>query len=127
MAILRKAGVEVLVDIREKPISRVADFRANSLSRICDDAKIDYEGWPELGSTEAQRDRLKETGDFGRFENDFRRHVRKCCEGVLDRLATKAKSKPVALLCYERSHEECHRSVVAELLADRIDATIVAL
>ena len=127
ISLLRDAGVEVLADIREKAFSRVADFRAGSLQQLCAEAGIVYEGWPELGSTEGQRERLKETGDFKRFESVFRSHVLQHAEDALERLAAIAKRKSVALLCYERLHEDCHRSVVADLLADRLKATVVAI
>jgi uncharacterized protein (DUF488 family) len=45
----------------------------------------------------------------------------------LERLAGVAKSKSTALLCYERLHEDCHRSIVADMLADLLDAGIVAI
>ncbi|NNM88825.1 MAG: DUF488 family protein, partial [Phycisphaerae bacterium] len=44
-----------------------------------------------------------------------------------EELAAEAKKKSTALLCYERLHEECHRGIVAELLADMLDAGIVAM
>ena len=127
MSMLRNAGVEVLADIREKPVSRVADFRGSALREFCEQAGIAYEGWPELGSTEKQRDDLKETGDFKAFERRFRSHVVKFCEEALAKLSESAKKKTVALLCYERLHEECHRSVVADLVADRLIASVVAI
>ena len=127
MSLLRDAGVDVLADIREKPMSRVADFRAAALRGFCEQAGIAYEGWPELGSTEEQRDKLKATGDFKSFERQFRAYIVKHGSDALDRLAEEAKLSSIALLCYERQHEECHRSVVADLLADRLNATVIAI
>jgi uncharacterized protein (DUF488 family) len=127
ISLLRDAGVGVLADVREKPVSRVADFRAASLEHLCKEAGISYMGWPGLGSTEAQRDELKETGDFKKFESQFRAHMLKNAKDDLDKIAAVAKRRSVALLCYERLHEDCHRSVVADLMADRLKATVVAL
>lgn len=127
MSLLRDAGIEVLADIREKPMSRLPDFRATSLRQLCMEAGIEYQGWAQLGSTEDQRERLKKTGDFSTFAKQFRKHVDKFCENEIDQLAKVARNKAVALLCYEREHEDCHRSIVADLLADRLDATIVAI
>jgi uncharacterized protein (DUF488 family) len=127
MSLLRDAGVDILADIREKPMSRVADFRASALQQFCENAGIAYQGWPGLGSTESQRDNLKQTGDFAKFAGNFRTYMLKRGKSDLDELAAIAKRKSVALLCYERQHEECHRSIVADLLADRLEASIVAL
>lgn len=33
----------------------------------------------------------------------------------------------VAMMCYERAHHECHRSVISELLVEKLDAKIVAI
>lgn len=127
IALLQDASVEMLADIREKPFSRVPDFRAAALRGYCENARIQYTHWPRLGSTEPLRDALKSSGDFSRFERGFRKHMKKYGGEELERLAGKARSKPTALLCYERLHEDCHRSIVAEMLADLLDAGIVAI
>ncbi len=125
--LLKDAGIELLADIREKPTSRVPDFRAAALRNYCENAGIEYRNWPELGSTEKLRENLKATGDFKHFESGFRKYVLQHGKIALEKLAVDAKKKTTALLCYERLHEECHRSTVAELLADILNAGIVAM
>ena len=49
MARLRDAGVDVLVDIRERPFSRKPGFRRGPLENACADAGIEYEAWTGLG------------------------------------------------------------------------------
>ncbi len=124
---LRDAGVRYLADIRQKPVSRKPDFRAGALCALCEDARIEYGAWPELGSTEDQRDRLNDTGDLGHFHRVFRRHAERNMIAAIERLARIARTKPVALLCYERAHDECHRSVIADLIADRLDGAVTAI
>ena len=127
VAALRDAGIDHLADIRDKPISRKPDFRASALRAICEDAGIEYGAWSELGSTEDQRERLRESGDIDAFHRAFRRHALKNMDVPIARLTKVVKAKVVALLCYERTHEECHRSVIADLLADRLNAGITAI
>jgi len=127
MAALRDAGVAHLADIRDKPMSRKPDFRARALAAMCQDAGIEYGSWPDLGSTERQREGLRESGDLKHFHRLFRSYAERSLGDALDRLASVAKKKPVALLCYERVHEECHRSTVADLVAKRLDACITAI
>ena len=67
IALLRQAGVNVLADIREKPMSRKPDFRASALRSLCEQAGIVYDGWSGLGSTDEQRTKLKDTGNFKVF------------------------------------------------------------
>ena len=127
IAALKKAGVEHLADIRKKPISRKADFRAKALRQLCEKAGIEYGPWPYLGATEEMRERVKATGDFAAFHKEFRAYAKKCLKEPIKRLAAVAEGKVVALLCYERAHEECHRRTIAALVADELDAGIVAI
>jgi uncharacterized protein (DUF488 family) len=127
IAALRDAGVEHLADIRDKPISRKPDFRASALRAFCEEEGIEYGAWMDLGSTEDQREKLHETGDLERFHRVFRTYAVKNLKEPIDRLAAVAKKNVVALLCYERAHEDCHRSVIADLLADKLKAGITAI
>lgn len=127
IAALRDAGVKHLADIRAKPFSRKADFRAKALKASCESTGIEYGPWTSLGTPQEQRDQVKQIGDVARFFQAFRAYATKNMEEPLDELAKIANRKTIALMCYERSHDECHRSVIAELLAERINATIVAI
>lgn len=125
--LLREVGVNYLADIRDKPISRKPDFRAVSLRARCVDTRIEYGPWPSLGSPEQLRDRLHATGDLAAFHKAFRSYAQAHLEEPIEQLARIVKKKSVALLCYERLHEECHRSTIADLLADRLQAGIEAI
>jgi uncharacterized protein (DUF488 family) len=127
MNILRDQGIKMLADVRERAMSRKPDFRAAALKAFCDDAGIEYQPWPCLGSTSEQRDELQTSGDFQAFSRRFRAHALRTMALHLDRLAESVKKKPTALLCYERLHEECHRSIIADLVASRLNSSIVAL
>jgi uncharacterized protein (DUF488 family) len=127
ISLLRDAGVKVLADIRERPISRKSDFRGAALHARCEQAGISYLGMPELGSPQADRQELRETGDIQAFLRRFRQYARKRLTEPVVELGRLAQEQPVALLCYERCHEYCHRAVIADLVADRIGAAVVAI
>src|ERR1035437_1105254 len=118
IAALRDAGVKILIDVRDKPISRKPDFRESALRALCEDARIRYETWKDLGSTVEQREKLKSSGDFGKFETAFRKYAERELSEPIDRLAklVQKASETVAMICYERCHEECHRSIIADML-----------
>lgn len=124
---LTDAGVNVLVDVRERPVSRKPDFRAGYLASFFESSGIDYQSWPELGSTEYQREQLKTTGNLSEFRSRFRSLLKRSRNDALERLASLAANKTVALMCYERAHEECHRAVVADMVGKKLSATIVAI
>jgi uncharacterized protein (DUF488 family) len=127
MSVLRDQGIKVLADIRERPVSRRPDFRAAALRELCEAASIEYQLWSALGSTVEQRDELQVSGDFRGFANRFREHAIKTMKPDLARLMQSVKQTATALLCYERLHEDCHRSVIAELVAEELNATIIAI
>ena len=123
---LREYGIDVLVDVRERPFSRKPDFRRNALEQRCAESGIEYQSWTRLGSTASQRE-IHASGDLSTFMSRFRTFAKRGRGDELDALAELAKRSTIALICYERAHAECHRCVVSELLADRLDATIVAI
>lgn len=127
LSVLRDQGVRAIADIRERPVSRKPEFRAASLRAMCETAGIEYQPWPTLGSTVDQREELQASGNFGDFAERFRTHALGTMTEDLARLAKRAQRISTALLCYERLHEDCHRSVVAELIAAQLDATVVAI
>ena len=126
---LKDAGITILVDVRDRPFSRKPDFREKALRVLCSEANIEYQSWTDLGSTEEQRDKLKATGDFSQFEAAFRKHAERKLTAPIGKLARliQATSASVALLCYERCHDECHRSILGEMLADNHGIGVVAI
>jgi uncharacterized protein (DUF488 family) len=122
LATLKAARVQVLLDIRELPNSRRKGFSKHALSAALSDAGIEYVHERALGSPREIRYRLREDGDRERFFSDFRKYLA-TQRTLLDTLA-RTTTGTVALLCYERNHAECHRSVVAEALARRAHSTV---
>ena len=122
LATLKAAGVQLLLDIRELPISRRKGFSKSALSEALAETGIAYSHERALGSPRDIRYRLREDGDLPRFFSDFREYLA-TQRALLDNLA-RTTTGSVALLCYERNHAECHRSVVAEALARRAQSTV---
>jgi uncharacterized protein (DUF488 family) len=122
LSTLKAAGVQLLLDIRELPISRRKGFSKSALSAALAEAGIAYSHERALGSPREIRYRLREDGDLARFFSDFREYLA-TQRTLLDTLA-QTTTGAVALLCYERNHAECHRSVVAEALARRSQSTV---
>lgn len=127
LAELLALGIEILVDVREKPISRKPDFRRNALEELCRATDIQYVCMNQLGSPKRQREALHETGDFSAFRRKFLAYARRNLHVPLKDLASLVRKHAVALLCYERRHEDCHRSIVADLVATQLDGTVVAI
>jgi uncharacterized protein (DUF488 family) len=127
MDLLKSNGVSVLSDVRQRPMSRKPDFRRKALQSWCVSSGIEYQSWTSLGSNDTLRDRLRETGDFAEFTAGFHRLAQASMVEPLDDLAKVVLARPTALLCFEREHCDCHRSIVASLIAQRIETSIVPL
>ncbi len=127
VAALRGAGVRVLVDVRDDPASRRPEYRPAALRALAEGAGLVYEPRRDLGAPKASRDALRASGDLARYLEGFRAHAEAALGGALERLARRVAEGGAALLCYERIPEDCHRSVLADIVATRLDATVVAI
>jgi len=111
------SGVTVLCDVRRNAISRKYGFSKGTLSKGCDGVGIRYEHLPELGIASEQRRSLETQADYDALFTDYERE---CLPGQTLALAKigawVAAGERVALTCYERLPEQCHRHCVAEAL-----------
>jgi uncharacterized protein (DUF488 family) len=130
---LEETGVEVLIDVRQRRGVRGSEYAwANSkrLQGALAEAGIEYRHMKELAPTTELR-RLQYREDERRGEGKRSRtllapeYVRGYTEEILDRAdltsiaeAAAAGRRP-ALLCVERDPEACHRSLIADRLANR--------
>jgi len=114
---LKINGVEVLIDIREIPISRKKGFSKKRLEQALIEVDIQYIHFKVLGSPSPIRKKLREDGDFDFFFKEFEKHLRAHKE-VLIEIKEKLQRQIICLLCYEKSHESCHRKIVADELVN---------
>lgn len=112
---LETLGVTTLLDIRELPISRRRGFAKTALREGLASVGIDYRHEPRLGSPKDIRHQLRDDGDYKKFFKDFDRYLRTQAT-LLEQLSGELAGT-VALLCYERDHNTCHRRSVAEALS----------
>jgi uncharacterized protein (DUF488 family) len=130
---LNRAGVNLLIDVRQRRGVRGTEYAwANSrrLQAAVAKAGLAYEHHPELAPTTAMRKAQYASDDKRKIARRDRfdlspEYVSSYTAEVLDMadLAPLAKTirqrGPAALMCVERVPEACHRSLIAERLADR--------
>jgi len=118
---LLHAGVTLLCDVRRNPISRKYGFSKNTLAKGCEGVGIRYEHLPELGIASDQRQSLETQADYDAL---FARYERKSLPLQAQALATIQEwvraGASVALTCYERLPQQCHRHCVAEAMERRV-------
>jgi uncharacterized protein (DUF488 family) len=111
--LLEEHRVEVLVDVRENAISRKPGFSKRRLSEALDDAGIDYQHQPRLGNPKENRAAFR-NGHLSTGKRRFLAHLNNGSRDAFDAVVEMAMTKRVALLCFERDHDHCHRACIVE-------------
>lgn len=113
---LSAAGVEVVVDVRDIPISRRKGFSKTALAARLGAAGIDYVHIRALGNPRDLRHALKDGAiTFEQFAPIFREQLSARGSDIA-RVLELAESHCVCLVCFEADPATCHRSLVAESL-----------
>jgi len=112
---LKRAKVDLLVDTRAVAASRRPGFSKRQLAASLDEASIAYIHLQKLGTPSEGRAAAR-SGDLDTLWRIYDKHIKTPeAQAALGELIALIKSgKRVALLCYERDPNECHRSRIAE-------------
>ncbi len=116
---LQSAGVRMVIDIRDLPLSRRAGFSKRQLAAGLDEAGIAYLHLKALGTPAAGRaaNRRRQWPLFWQIVEESL--ARPEAHAALEDAAGVAAATPSALLCYEAEACTCHRRRVGEMLATR--------
>jgi len=108
--VLKRARVEVVVDVRALPLSRRKGFSKTALRAALESAGIAYRHVRAAGNPfRAQKTNIE------RCLALYSGHLDRTPD-ALDEVEELVKAKRCALLCFEAVACECHRSVIAERL-----------
>jgi uncharacterized protein (DUF488 family) len=116
-------GVEVLVDVRQRAMSRKRGFGKHGLAAALGAAGIEYVHEPALGNPKENRAPFHAGDPQAKERYDLQ--VNTVGGDSLRRLIELVSRRVVVLLCYERDPSICHRSVVAAALVDANPVTEV--
>jgi len=118
--ILIRHGVTLLCDVRRNPLSRKYGFSKSTLARGCVGLGIRYEHLPELGISSEDRRGLERQADYDAL---FAVYAQDWLPRQMEALAKIQRwvddGERVALTCYERLPEQCHRHCIAEAMEKR--------
>lgn len=123
---LADSGVERVVDVRQRPFSRIKGFSATPLFEALRKVGIAYEHIEGLGNPIEIRSLFHE----GRLDEGRKRYRRLLSNGRaqwVERLVALARVQPTAILCREKQSDDCHRSVIAEVASEQSKLAVVHL
>lgn len=116
VTLLRDHRVTVLLDVRLNAISRKPGFSKHRLRTTLAAAGIEYRHARALGNPKHNREPFH-TGDTARGARVFRALLASDEAGLeLGHLAELLASERVAVFCFERDHDRCHRQVILDAL-----------
>lgn len=116
---LEASNVRILIDVRAVAVSRRYGFSKHALAEAVENAGIEYVHFRALGNPKPGREAAR-NGDMHLFKEIFRDHLRsKEAQEALQDAAKIARNSLACLLCFERDHSVCHRTIVAGRIARR--------
>jgi uncharacterized protein (DUF488 family) len=117
--VLMSQGVSVVVDVRLNPISRKPGLSKRRLAEALSEVGIQYQHLKALGNPRTNRRPFHE-GRVAEGCEEFRKLLAAPeAQAALQQVVDVSRNATVAVLCYEKSQEQCHRQVVVDEVAGR--------
>lgn len=113
---LIKNDVKLLCDVRINPLSRKFGFSKSTLSHVLPQIGICYMHVPELGIESEKRAHLEEKQDYTRLFKAYRLTLPQKTTGIDKVRHLLEQHQRIALTCFEKEHDDCHRHCVSDHL-----------
>lgn len=124
---LQQAGVQTVADVRLNAISRKAGFSKTRLREALAAAGIDYRHMRSLGNAKENRQPFWD-GRVDEGRRVFRESLQApTAEESLEELSELARDQVVAIFCFERDVEKCHRKVIIDQVRGTTAVPVMAL
>lgn len=124
LAALHAAGTKLLIDVRAVPQSRKPGFSKRQLAAALDGVGIGYVHLQGLGTPKPGRDAVR-AGHPERMVPIFMDHMQSDrAQAELAQAKGLAAERVCCLLCFERDHTTCHRTLVAELVVSESEQIV---
>lgn len=119
VAALHDSGIQLVVDVRELPISRRRGYAKTALGEALASQGIEYLHLRSLGNPKEIRT-LWKSGAVEAGRTLYRDHLLTSERTALEELPELLRAKRCALMCFEHDEDVCHRQVIFECLRDEI-------
>ena len=114
MAWLKHHKIDIIADVRQRPLSRKKGFSKNALKESLAQNEIEYLGYPSLGVPKEMRDKLKKDGNYSSFFKNYAESLKLKKNEINEIFNITKTGKKIALLCFEHDPNKCHRMVLAK-------------
>ena len=124
---LQRDSVEIIIDVRDVPLSRKKGFSKNQLADSLRAHGIQYVHLKGLGDPKDGREAAR-AGNYPLFAKIFAKHMRSnVAKEALDHAGMLVSDQHVCLMCFEADYKRCHRTVVASHLAEMTGCKVTPL
>lgn len=124
IARLKKAKVDIVVDVRAIAASRRPGFSKTMLAATLAEHGIDYVHLRQLGTPKEGRMAAR-AGRIAEMHKIFKRQLATPeAQSELARATAIARERRAALLCFEADAAGCHRAIIAERVCEAIGCGI---
>jgi uncharacterized protein (DUF488 family) len=117
LQLLDENEVDLLIDVRQNPVSRKKGFSGSRLKAQLEQYGIEYVHYPCLGTPARIRAQYRINGSASAALKAYTRYLN-TKEPCLKSLIDFASSKRYCLLCLEKNYNLCHRAVIAKKLTE---------
>jgi uncharacterized protein (DUF488 family) len=116
LALLRRANVQLLIDVRAVASSRKPGFSKTLLAAGLQAEGIGYLHLRGLGTPKAGRQAVR-AGQPEKMKPIFAEHMKSdLAQAELAHAVQLAQAQRCCLLCFERDHATCHRNILADAI-----------
>lgn len=122
---LTRRNVAVLADVRLNPISRKPGLSKKALTAALNAAGIDYEHLPALGNPKDNRAGFADPHDGVPRSRYSQILATPAAAAAAKHLTSIAANHLVAILCFERDEQTCHRQLVLDYIRARTPHTVI--
>ena len=118
---LLRNRVALLCDVRRNPLSRKTGFSGRQLAGYCERVGILYRHLPDLGIPTERRRELVTRADYDALFEEYEREDLPKAGHAIEQLSRLLdEHSRIALTCFEKEPECCHRHCVAEEMERKI-------
>lgn len=123
LAMVGEHPIDMIVDARERPISRKPGFSKRALQESLEQLGLDYVHIPELGSPTTIRRQFKESGEWEVFGKEYSGWLEVQRDSI-NAIHGLARRHTIGVLCFEADVNMCHRSILGARLLEFLEGYI---